>query len=315
MSYSNRARRNADLTRQVLARRPQRVATPPVVGESFRWFELDFPTHAARLTYHPEFEVQLIRQTHGRLIIGDRTDSFAPGQIALIGANVPHAVVSLLDSGTTIPAASAVVHFSEDWISRLDGVIPELSTIRAALAEASRGIVLSGASARRAVWEMESIGRTRGPLRVAHLFGLLAAFATAPKHERRFVASPLFAASFNRNESAAADAGLSYILDNISSDLTLAGAAIRAQMSESAFSRHFKQATGSTFSDTVRSMRIARACRLLERTDKPIATISKEVGYHNLSNFNRQFLSVIGASPAVYRRTTRVRIEDADSDT
>lgn len=305
MSEAHRSRRHVELTRQILDRNPRRVVAPPADGESFRWFELDFPTRSARLTYHPEFEVHLIRRTHGRFIIGDRSHTFAPGHIALIGANVPHGLVSLLDDGQRVQAAGAVVQFGEPWISSLASAIPELASVRAALAESSRGIVLSGAAARRAVWEMESIGRTRGPLRVGHLFALLSAFASAPKHEKRLVASPLFSTTLDPKQSAAADAGLAYILGNLSTDLTLAGAAISARMSESAFSKHFKLATGATFTDTVRSLRITQARRLLERTDKPVAVISQEVGYHNLSNFNRQFLALTGVSPAAYRRRTR----------
>ncbi|CAN5632633.1 AraC family transcriptional regulator [soil metagenome] len=307
MSDINKSRRNVALTRQILARNPRRVAAPPVEGESFRWFEIDFPARTARLTYHPDFEVHLIRRTHGRFIIGDRSQAFGPGHIALIGANVPHGVVSLLDEGQTVQRASAVVQFGEPWISALAFAIPELAPIGTVLAESSRGVVLAGAAARRAVWEMEAIGRTRGPLRVGHLFALLSAFASAPKHEKRLVASALFATTLDPKQSAAADAGLAYILDNLSTDLTLAGAAISARMSESAFSKHFKLATGATFSDTVRSLRIAQARRLLERTDKPVAVISQEVGYHNLSNFNRQFLALTSLSPAAYRRRTRQR--------
>lgn len=256
---------------------------------------------------HPEFEVQLIRRSRGQVIIGDRSMPYEPGHVALIGPNVPHAVVPALGDDETITAASAVAHFSASWMENLDGMMPEIQDVARALAESSRGTVLSGAAARRATWEMEAIGRTRGPLRVGHLFGLLAAFSTARTSERRFVASSLFSTSADPHDSMAADAGLTYILSNMSTDLSLAGAAIAARMSESAFSKHFKQATGSTFTDTVRSLRIAQACRLLERTDAPVSTICEQVGYHNLSNFNRQFLAVMGVSPAVHRRNARKR--------
>jgi AraC-like DNA-binding protein len=72
-------------------------------------------------------------------------------------------------------------------------------------------------------------------------------------------------------------------------------------MSEPTFSRYFKKASGHTFTEMVRGLRIANACRLLARTDSTIAAISQAVGYGNLANFNRQFRQVVGLTPREYR--------------
>ena len=72
-------------------------------------------------------------------------------------------------------------------------------------------------------------------------------------------------------------------------------------MSEPSFSKYFKKASGMTFSDLVRRLRIANACRLLAQTDSSIADISVAVGYRNLANFNRQFRSETGYTPSAYR--------------
>ena len=294
--------RHPALAERILDRKARRVLVPPRPGESFRWYEVDFPAAPGRLTVHPEFEVQLIRRGRGHVVVGDRSRAYEETHIALIGANVPHAVIPAVADDEFVASASAVAHFSASWIESLDGIVPELHGVRRLLAESSRGLTLTGAAGRRARWEMEAIGRTRGPLRVGHLFGVLSAFTEAPQHERAYIASSLFSTSADPWESRAADTGLRYILDNLSTDLSLAGASIAAQMSVSAFSRHFKNATGSTFGDTVRSLRLASARRLLETTDLPITVVAERSGYRNLSNFNRQFRAATGTSPAQYRR-------------
>lgn len=48
-------------------------------------------------------------------------------------------------------------------------------------------------------------------------------------------------------------------------------------------------------------MRLKLARELLRDTDKSVADIAFECGYHNLSNFNRQFRSAGGCSPKEYR--------------
>lgn len=61
-------------------------------------------------------------------------------------------------------------------------------------------------------------------------------------------------------------------------------------------------ATGRNFSDLVGKLRLAYARRLLETSDKPISDICYEVGFTNLSNFNRHFLNDMGESPRRYRQ-------------
>ena len=56
-----------------------------------------------------------------------------------------------------------------------------------------------------------------------------------------------------------------------------------------------------TFSDLVKRLRIASACRLLDQSDASVAQISVEVGYRNLANFNRQFRAEMSMTPRVYR--------------
>jgi AraC-like DNA-binding protein len=62
-------------------------------------------------------------------------------------------------------------------------------------------------------------------------------------------------------------------------------------MQEASFSKYFRRATGQNFSDLVRKLRLAHARRLLETSDRPISDICYEVGFTNISNFNRHFLN------------------------
>ena len=73
-------------------------------------------------------------------------------------------------------------------------------------------------------------------------------------------------------------------------------------MSDSAFSRFFKKNTGHGFVRYVNRMRVNRACTLLAQTATPITDICFDIGFNNLSNFNRQFLSFCGVTPSEYRR-------------
>jgi transcriptional regulator GlxA family with amidase domain len=52
----------------------------------------------------------------------------------------------------------------------------------------------------------------------------------------------------------------------------------------------------------VKKLRIAYARRLLDTTEEAVSQISVMSGYHNMANFNRQFLAEVGMTPTAYRR-------------
>lgn len=74
--------------------------------------------------------------------------------------------------------------------------------------------------------------------------------------------------------------------------------------SQSAFSRSFKRHTGTTLVRYRNQMRIDLACHmLLSDPDAKVADICFDVGFSNLSNFNRHFLKLKKMSPSEFRAT------------
>ncbi len=82
-------------------------------------------------------------------------------------------------------------------------------------------------------------------------------------------------------------------------------------MSEWACSRFFKKNSGNSFTDYVAQLRVGHACKLLSETDLPVTDICFEVGYGNVSNFNRVFRLQRGLTPSAYRRLARNRVSRA----
>ncbi len=69
----------------------------------------------------------------------------------------------------------------------------------------------------------------------------------------------------------------------------------------SAFSRYFRRHTGVPFVQYVNRLRINLACQLLMSGELNITDICYQVGFNNLSNFNRQFLLLKEMSPSRWR--------------
>ena len=288
--------------REFLEQDPYREVIPLHPSHSFRWLEHDYPSEIARWQYHPEIEIHLIRQSTGSLIAGDYIGPFGPGQVSIMGSNLPHDWMSDLQPGDLFVNRDAVIQFDAAWLAKCSESIPELSGTKELLDEALQGIVYHGATRERAESLIEEIGTASGLKQVYRLFELLELFMKAPENEKQHLSTRWVKESASEDGKQAVEAGIKYIFENLTKDIRMSEAARLAHMSEPTFSKYFKRASGLTFSDMVRKLRIAHACRLLDQTNKSIAAVGRASGYGNLANFNRKFLSEIGLTPSAYRR-------------
>src|SRR5690606_29123498 len=64
----------------------------------------DAPYH-----FHPEVELLLMESSRGTRYVGDSVEPYAPGDLVLIGANVPHVFVRHTGSGAASAVASSIV--------------------------------------------------------------------------------------------------------------------------------------------------------------------------------------------------------------
>ncbi|MDK2809232.1 MAG: hypothetical protein PWP24_1970 [Clostridiales bacterium] len=84
--------------------------------------------------------------------------------------------------------------------------------------------------------------------------------------------------------------------------ITIVELASKCAISPSHFMNSFKKAVGCSALEYLTHLRIKAACTALIETTDDIATISFNCGFHNLSNFNRQFKKITGISPREYRK-------------
>ena len=291
---SDAARYRPDVApREIIARDPQ---------HSFRSVVHDFPSAICGWASHPEYEIHLIQKSRGSVIAGDYVGTFGPGHVSLMGPHLPHDWVSDIEPGEVVVDRDVVIHFTDEWVRDCMTLMPELSSLDPLLQASARGLEFGGTTAARAHRAILGLVDSRGPAQIAVMFELLGLLAEAPADECIPLASAWLGTSDNAFANQAAEAGLAYIFDNLTGEIRLSTAAKLAHMSEPTFSKYFKRAAGATFSSMVKRLRIAHARRLLETTDLSAAKVANASGYHNLSNFNRQFLGEVGMTPTAYRK-------------
>ncbi len=94
---------------------------------------------------------------------------------------------------------------------------------------------------------------------------------------------------------------ITYVKENLKGDLSIATAARVIHISESYFSHLFKSELGVSFIDYVNRLRIEKAIKLLNETDKNINEIAYEVGINSPNYFSILFKKITKFSPNEYR--------------
>lgn len=94
---------------------------------------------------------------------------------------------------------------------------------------------------------------------------------------------------------------LKYVENNYAQKISIADIADVAGFSESHFMRYFKETMGTSFVEYLKDYRLTMAARLLQSSDDAIIDIAGEVGFDNISYFNRSFKAKYGVSPRKFR--------------
>ncbi len=98
---------------------------------------------------------------------------------------------------------------------------------------------------------------------------------------------------------------VSYIHENYSEKITVEKLASLCAMSKISFLRHFKKLFGVTPYEYLIKHRIEAAKNLMREPDKTLSFIAQEVGFYDLSHFERYFIKLEGRSPSAYRKSLR----------
>ncbi|WP_051793271.1 AraC family transcriptional regulator [Amycolatopsis jejuensis] len=244
---------------------------------------------------HPEFELTLISKGRGTRLVGDSVEEYQPGDLTLIGPDLPHSYVS---TGEDMPNDVVVIHFRRDFLGAGLFEKPAFANVAAMLDDAANGIWFPDPPAWPAGLDATGPDALAPPERTVELLRLLVAMSRVPY---RLLAAAQQRPAVSREVAGRVDAMVAAIHSGYESPLTLEEIAAAANLTPSAASRLFARCTGSSITRYLTVVRVNAACRLLRETDRPVATIAGDAGFANLSNFNRRFRTVKRMSPSDYR--------------
>lgn len=267
----------------------------PTSALSWKLFVRREPRFDFQWHFHREYELTFIGAGSGTRIVGDCLQAYEPGDVTLIGPELPHTFVSAPGQGGQ---SAVVAQFRRDFLGGDFFDRPEFTGVRELLTRSARGLGFPpGTVDVAALVGLEPAERTLELLRLlVRLSECGGAWPLAGEHH---------APSLDQAAGDRIDAMVRLMHSAYARPIGLEEIAEAAHMSPSSASRFFRRTTGTTVTDYLNLLRVGAACVLLRDTDLRIADIAADCGYANLSNFNRRFLDLRGTTPSAYRRDFR----------
>jgi transcriptional regulator GlxA family with amidase domain len=98
---------------------------------------------------------------------------------------------------------------------------------------------------------------------------------------------------------------LAWVSQRLGDQHSIDALAARAAMSRRNFTRHFRDATGTSFKQWLLNQRVAHAQRLLESSEMSIELVAQEAGFGSALSLRQHFRALLRTSPSAYRRQFR----------
>jgi len=272
---------------------------PKVENSSFHLQVDDEPYFYDKLHQHPELQLVWIVKGEGTLIYGDYLGEFLPNEIYLIGSNVPHVFRSKAEYylPTTPGILAKTIFFKPELILKGKSIFPELLELEALLTEADKGLKISSFNSESIIEQLKAVFDSSPVSRLGQVLSLI---DQVQKSEYQTL-SQLPQKSIKENQGRRLDDVFKFTLENYHRPIQLDEVAEVVYMNKAAFCRYFKQHTRKTYLNFLNEIRLQKASELLKNSELSVAQIAYEVGFNNLSNFNRTFKLAKGKTPLELR--------------
>jgi len=274
--------------------------TIPVPAHSSIHVQHDIlPAFYPHLHRHREIQITSIIKGTGTLLCGNMLIPFEPGQVIVLGAQLPHVFKSDSTGGkkNTKQAESISVFFDSSGALQTMLALPEMEGIRRWLQKWNAGGIIRKKQAILISKTISEVLASTGSDKLASFILLLQQLAVTKQIQP-------FGSNYSILSETAGqriDTVIQYTLRHYTEHIAIETVAKLIHMTPQAFCRYFKQHTRITYLNFVTELRIQEACKKLRASNlESIAGVAWEIGFNSIPNFNRVFKKVMGIAPSEY---------------
>lgn len=273
----------------------------PEVGSSFKFIHHTEPNSCRVFWhYHPEHEIVFIPGGSGKRHIGQHVSHYTDGQLVFIGPGVPHLNFSY---GADQPIEEWIVQLRDDFLGPDFLLKPELAAVRRLFERAKQGISFGVATQQVVGGQLRQLPALPPFQRMLTVLEICHQLAVADDAELLHADGTQF--DINPREQERINRIYQFVESHYQQPIDIRAVADLSSLTVPAFCRYFKRMTQLTFTDFVNEYRVNQARRLLNSA-RTVADIGFDVGFNNLSHFNKTFKTITGQTPSAYRLAVAV---------
>ncbi|MGC2164082.1 MAG: AraC family transcriptional regulator [Silvibacterium sp.] len=252
--------------------------------------------------YHPEYELTLIVDSEGQRLVGDGIADYGPGDLVLLGPNLPHSWRSgPMRLRSRRRHRAVFIQFRQDCLGREFFHLGEMKPVLKLLTRSTGGLAFGHTKTGRAVAKrMVDLPSLSPGRRVTQLLDIL--LDLSAESHATILSSHRVRPMGRVEDQRRIERICKYIHDRYDNAIDFRALSRKVDLDQTSLCRFFKRATGRTLTAYVNELRVGAAAQLLVDTDLSILDICFKVGFGNYSNFNRQFKRMKGYGPRALRQ-------------
>jgi AraC-like DNA-binding protein len=253
--------------------------------------------------FHPELQISYIVKGRGTRFVGDHVESFEEEDLVLTGSNVPHLWRNddiYFNPNSKLSTRGLVIYFNQELVNKNLIQKNEYYYINKLIKNSARGIEFYGETKREIKILIEKVGDAKGFQRIILLLEILNVLSHSMDYN--LLSSPAYTNVLKADDTKKMSLVYEYVLTNFKSKIALQDISDMLNMTTTSFCKYFKPRANKTFTRFVNEIRIGHARKLLLEDNLNISEIGYECGFSTLSNFNKQFKSIVNMPPHEYRR-------------
>jgi len=286
---------------QLMQRKVVAFNVPQTTREVVRLQEDLLPHFYDQLHQHAETQIMYILAGEGTLIAGDFVGRFSAGDLFLIGSKQAHVFrndEAYYQSKKKLKAHALSLYFDESYAGELFWQLKELSHAKKFLNEAAQGYKILGDTREKIIRLIDALKNQKGLERLITFLEILKLLSESKEIQKLSITADV--KTYSDVEEKRMNDILQFTFRESHREIFLEEVSQVANLSQEAFCRYFKSRTRKTYFNFLNEVRISNACKLLITKNKSIQQVCYEVGFNNLSNFNRVFKKITGKTPSIY---------------
>lgn len=253
--------------------------------------------------FHKEVELIYFMKSSGTRYIGNSIGTFNAGDLYMIGSNVPHLFKN--DKVNNFPIVLEgdsvdyiVIKFDPEFLGKQFLSLSECRNLQLLIENAEKGLKFPKMISKLVHNTMIELTQTKGLRSVIGLLKVLEVLSTATNFTS--LCYEVVISSYTHKEKERMARIISYLTENFDKKIGLEDVASIACMAPNAFCRYFKKRTRKSFTQYLNEIRLRNACKLLIEGELQVSTICYQSGFNAITNFNRQFKSLMNVTPSEY---------------